>query len=188
MTWAPRAASLLLALTSGLVACSGGGDQRTAGAPDSSAAAPADYKTVSAEGVSLAVPSSWVEQPTPGGVLDYGTAELSGGAPEQAVRVTLGKADFAELAGAAAVQAATTLTVVPGSKQIGRRGLDVPGAGPGLVTTMSFRTPGGGSGRLFDLVSITGDGRQLLVRVTTQSPSQDGQLADAVLRSVRLAG
>jgi hypothetical protein len=151
--------------------------------------AKAGFKTVSAEGVSLLVPSGWVQNPTPSDQyqkLRYGTTETSGGVPNQAATVYLRAAEFKDLESTAAAQAASMLSVVPGSRQTGRHAITVPGAGRALVTTMTFPTEGGGTGTLSDLVAFVPDGQRLLVRVTNQAG--DSGSVDTILGSIRVRG
>jgi hypothetical protein len=54
-----------------------------------------------------------------------------------------------------------------------------------VVTTITFPTPTGPRGTLYDLVAFAPNGQRILVRVTTQDPSAV-DTARAVLDSVRL--
>jgi hypothetical protein len=179
----------LLAVAGVMTACTGS-DSPGRSAEPTVRAPESGYKTVSAAGVSVDVPTAWVEKSTPataGQDLMYGTKELSADVPVHSVSVVYAKVAWPDVESAAGAQASGTLTAIPGSRQTDRRDVTVPGAGRGLVTTITFPTLGGGRGTLYDLVAFGPDGRRLLVRVSTQDASALGT-AQHVLGSVRLDG
>ncbi|MDX6242932.1 MAG: hypothetical protein QOE76_655 [Frankiales bacterium] len=186
-----RGATGLLMLAALLVVsgCSAGSHSAAAGASSPVSAAPRQKIVSGVGGVSVQVPDSWVAGSTrasSGTVLSYGSPDRVNGLPSQAVLVTLTNHPWPDVMAASLARATEVLGAVRGSVQLARKDATVAGAGPAKVTSMSFPLPGGVTGTLYDLVAVTPQNQELIVRVTVQAAPDAQRLADAILGSVRL--
>jgi hypothetical protein len=171
-----------------LLAAGCSGKSQAASGATASATLPVGQKIVSGGGVSVQVPNTWVTgKRTADTVLSYGSPDQANGQPSQSVLATLIKDPWPDLTSASAARAAEVLSAVPGSVQLARSDMTVHGAGAAKLTSMSFPLPGGATGTLYDLVTVTAHKQELVVRVTVQGAPNAAQVADAILRTLTVS-
>lgn len=182
-----RLAAALTAATL-LSACSGSQDTPEPEAESSAGAQSAPMTMVGP--VELRLPDGWEEQPEVAaeGQEAFGPPATEGQRATQGLTVSVDAA-AGDVQIAAQLHAAGTQGVFFGIKPGPRRNVEVPGAA-GAVRQDWFLAPGGEDtpgGSFYDLVVVTDDGQEVVVRLATSDPQQDEALADRVLGSVRVA-
>lgn len=141
--------------------------------------------------ITLTVPAGWSEDPEAAERNEDASwvAPLVAGdsVPPQGIIVVTSKAT-GDVEQSLATHTGSMLAINPDFERGTVEDVDVPGAaGAKRVVWTIPETPDRPTGTYYDLLTVTDDGTQVLVRVATREPPTDTELANAVLDSVQVS-